>query len=78
MSDLGISSEVRAAFEPVLRALAPDRQALVSVRDVAAVRQGYFHPTTGSPVPTVLAAVTPGTTPVNAPELAGLDQFVGT
>src|SRR3954466_15030139 len=70
MSDLGISDEVRTAFEPVLKALAPARQALASVKDVVAVRPGYFHPTSGNPVPALLVAVTPGTTPVNAAELA--------
>jgi PLD-like domain len=70
MSDLGISDEVRTAFDPVLKALAPARQSLLSIKDVAAVRPGYFHPASGRPVPAVLVAVTPGTTPISPAALA--------
>src|SRR5437868_1095743 len=73
MADTGIlkmSDAVRASFEPVLKALGPVRQALASTKNVVAVRPGYHYPPTGKPVPAVVVAVTPGTTPVNAAELA--------
>jgi hypothetical protein len=73
MSDTGIlkvSDTVRTSFAPVLKALGPVRQALAQAQDVVTVRPGYYYPPTGKPVPAVVLAVTPGTTPVNAPELA--------
>src|SRR5262245_9217840 len=70
MSDLALSDEVRASFEPILKALAPARQALADVKDVVAVRPGYHYPPTGDPVPAVVVAVTPDTTPVRPAELA--------
>jgi PLD-like domain len=70
MSDSGISDDVRAKFEPVLAALPSARKALADVQDVVAVRPGFFRPASGDPVPAVVVAVTPGTTPVNATDLA--------
>jgi hypothetical protein len=73
MSETGIlkvSDTVRASFAPVLKALGPVRQALASAKDVTNVRPGYHYPPTGKPVPAVVVAVTPGTTPVSAADLA--------
>ena len=73
MSDTGIlkvPDDVRASFAPVLQALGPVRQALASEKNVLAVRPGYYYPQTGKPVPAVVVAMTPGTTPVNATDLA--------
>jgi hypothetical protein len=73
MSDAGIpqvSEQVRKSFAPVLKALGPVRKALKSVKDVVTVRPGYHYPHPGAPLPAVVVAVTPGTTPVRAPDLA--------
>jgi hypothetical protein len=73
MSETGIlkvSDAVRASFGPILKALGPVRQALKAEKDVLAVRPGYHYPPTGKPVPAVVLAVTPGTTPVNVAELS--------
>jgi hypothetical protein len=66
---LTLSDSVRASFEPIMKALGPTRQALSAVKEVMAVRPGYRYPVTGDPVPAVVVAVTPGTTPTNAAEL---------
>jgi hypothetical protein len=67
---LKVSDAVRASFEPVLKVLGPMRQALASVQDVVTVRPGYDYPPTGKPVPAVVVAVTPGTTPISAADFA--------
>jgi hypothetical protein len=67
---LKVSDTVRASFVPVLNALSPVRQALQADKDVLMVRPGYYYPDTGKPVPAVVVAVTPGTDPVNAADLA--------
>jgi hypothetical protein len=64
-----LSAAVRASFEPIMKALGPVRQALSTVKDVAAIRPGYRYPPTGDPIPAVVVAVSPGTTPVKAAEL---------
>jgi hypothetical protein len=64
-----VPDAVRASFAPVLKALGAVRQALASNKDVAAIRPGYYYPPTGKPVPAVVVAVTPSTTPVNAADL---------
>src|SRR5438067_10798959 len=72
MNDAGtprISQEVRASFEPIMKALGPVRQGLLGLEDVIAVRPGYAYPSTGNPIPAVVVAVTPGTSPVKASEL---------
>jgi hypothetical protein len=56
-----ISNEVRASFEPIMKALGPVRQELLGLKDVIAVRPGYAYPSTGNPIPAVVVAVTPGT-----------------
>lgn len=73
MSEAGVfqvPDSIRTSFEPILKALGPVRQALSAVMDVAAVRPGFYYPTTGKPVPAVVVAVTPGTTPVSAADLS--------
>jgi hypothetical protein len=72
MNDAGtprISNEVRASFEPIMKALGPVRQELLGLKDVIAVRPGYAYPSTGNPIPAVVVAITPGTSPVKASEL---------
>src|SRR5262245_43211215 len=64
-----ISNEVRASFEPIMKALGPVRQELLGLKDVIAVRPGYAYPSTGNPIPAVVVAITPATSPVNASEL---------
>jgi hypothetical protein len=64
-----LSNAVRASFDPVMKALSPVRQALSAVKDVVTIRPGYNYPATGTPVPALVVAVTPGTAPVKAPEL---------
>jgi hypothetical protein len=69
-SILTVSDDVRAAFEPIMKALGSVRAQLSNVPDVLAIRPGYSYPPTGSPVPSVVVAVTPGTTPVAASDLS--------
>jgi PLD-like domain len=66
---LEMSDAVRASFEPVMKALGPVRQALAAERNVATVRPGYYYPDAGKPVPALVVAVVPGTSPVKAAEL---------
>jgi hypothetical protein len=68
--NLSISDKVRTAFAPIVKVLDPARRELAKVKDVVTVRPGYHYPATGQPVPAVVVAVTPGTTPVTASELA--------
>lgn len=67
---LKISDKVRASFSPVVKAIPAVRSGLASEKDVLAIRPGYYYPPTGKPIPAVVVAVTPGTAPVNASELA--------
>jgi len=69
---LEVSDQVRASFEPIMKALGPVRQALKAVKEVATIRPGYFLPPTGKPLAAVVVARMPGTPPdaVNAAELA--------
>ena len=39
---------------------------LSDIKDVVATRPGYKYPPAGQPVPAIVVAVTPGTTPVKA------------
>jgi hypothetical protein len=59
MRILNMSDQVRAAFEPIIQALGPVRQELAAVKDVAAIRPGYYHPPTGEPLPAVVVAMMP-------------------
>ncbi len=65
-----VSDAVRSSFEPVMKALGPVRRTLAPVKDVVTVRPGYSYPDNGKPVPALVVAVTPGTAPVKADELA--------
>jgi hypothetical protein len=64
-----LSEAVRASFEPIMKALGQVRQQLAGVQDVVMARPGYKYPPDGKPVPAVVVAVTPGTTPVQTAEL---------
>src|SRR5262245_28787676 len=66
---LRISDQVRASFEPIMKALGPVRQELSALKDVITVRPGYAYPSTGNAIPAVVVAIIPGTDPVKAPEL---------
>jgi hypothetical protein len=66
---LSVSDDVRASFDPVMKALGRVRQDLSAVKDVVTIRPGYGYPQTGKPVPALVVAVTPGTAPVRASEL---------
>jgi hypothetical protein len=61
-----LSPAVRASFEPITKALPMLRQQLANVADVVTTRPGYKYPSDGGkPVPAIVVAVTPGTTPVD-------------
>jgi hypothetical protein len=64
-----VTDDVRAAFEPITRALGPVRQELAAAQDVVTTRPGYKYPSDGEPVPAIVVAVTPGTSPVQADAL---------
>jgi hypothetical protein len=67
---LNVSNQVRASFGPILQLLGQVRKALDGIKDVVAVRPGYYYPASGKPVPAVVVAVMPGTSPVTATDLA--------
>jgi hypothetical protein len=60
---------VRASFEPIMKVVGQVRQQLAGVKDVVTTRPGYKYPAAGAPVPAIVVAVTPGTTPAQAPDL---------
>ena len=64
-----LSEAVRASFEPIMKVLGPVRQQLAGVKDVVTTRPGYKYPPNGKPLPAIVVAVTPGTTPVQTAEL---------
>ena len=64
-----VSEAVKASFEPIMKALGPVRQQLMGVQDVVVTRPGYKYPPGAPPVPAIVVAVTPGTTPVQAADL---------
>jgi hypothetical protein len=66
---LGVSEDVHASFDPVMRVLNRVRQDLSGANDVVTIRPGYGYPPMGIPTPAVVVAVTPGTAPVWASEL---------
>jgi hypothetical protein len=66
---LQVSDAVRASFKPITDTMGQIRAKLANVKDVVTVRPGYAYPA-GQPVPAVVVAVTPGTTPVKADDLA--------
>src|SRR5262249_15520975 len=61
-------AKVLKEFESILKAVPRVRQALTKVKDVVAVRPGYHYPPSGDPIPAVVVAVIPGTTPTNPVE----------
>ena len=67
---------VRASFESVMKALGPARQKLATVKDVVTIRPGYKYPAEGKPVPALVVAVVPGTTPVGL-DAAALEKEFG-
>ena len=64
-----ISSDVQAAFAPIMKALAAARPKLAEIENVVTTRPGYKYPESGAPIPAVVVAVIPGTTPVRADAL---------
>ena len=64
-----ISPDVQAAFAPIMKALAAARPKLAEIENVVTTRPGYKYPEGGAPVPAVVVAVVPGTTPVQADAL---------
>ena len=64
-----ISPDVQAAFAPIMKALAAARPKLAEIENVVTTRPGYKYPEGGAPVPAVVVAVIPGTTPVQAEAL---------
>lgn len=64
-----ISEDVKASFEPIMKAIGQVRQQLSGIKDVVATRPGYKYAGDARPVPAVVVAVTPGTKPVQADTL---------
>jgi hypothetical protein len=64
-----VPADVRASFEPIMKALGPARRELAGVKDVVTTRPGYKYPPNEEPVPAIVVAVTPGTAPVQADAL---------
>jgi hypothetical protein len=64
-----LSEAVRASFEPIMKVVSQVRQQLAGAKDVVTTRPGYKYPPDGKPVPAIVVAVTPGTTPVQAADL---------
>lgn len=58
------SDDVKASFEPIMKALGPARQQLSGVKDIVTIRPGYKYEGDAKPVPAIVVAVTPGTRPV--------------
>ena len=64
-----LSDAMRASFAPILKAIGEVRVELSDVNDVVVVRPGFKYPPDGPPLPAVVVAVTPGTTPVKEADL---------
>jgi PLD-like domain len=64
-----LSEAVRASFEPIMKSVGQVRQQLAGIKDVVTTRPGYKYPPDGKPVPAIVVAVTPGTTPAQAADL---------
>jgi hypothetical protein len=65
-----VSQSVRDQFRPLLEKMSAVRADLSQIKDVVKVRPGYYYPTLDSPIATLIVAVTPGTAPVHAEDLA--------
>jgi hypothetical protein len=68
---LKVSDAVRASFAPIMKVLDRIRGDLARTKDVVTIRPGYKYPPAGDPVPAVVVAVVPGTTPVRPADLEG-------
>ena len=66
---LKVSDKVRQSFAPIMSLLDQVRHDLRTVPNVVRVRPGFAYPPTGKPLPAMVVAVTPGTSPVSASEL---------
>jgi hypothetical protein len=64
-----ISPDVQAAFAPIMQALAAVRVRLSEIGNVVTTRPGYKYPEGAAPVPAIVVAIIPGTTPVQADAL---------
>lgn len=64
-----ISDATKASFQPIMKAIGAARAQLTDVKDVIAIRPGYRYPPQGKPVPAIVVAIRPGTSPVVASEL---------
>jgi hypothetical protein len=60
-----VPPEVQAAFAPIMKAVGAARAKLADTENIVTIRPGYKYPE-GAPVPAVVVAVIPGTTPVAA------------
>jgi hypothetical protein len=64
-----LSDATKASFQPIMKAIGAVRAQLTDVKDVIAIRPGYQYPPEGKPVPAIVVAIRPGTSPVQATEL---------
>ena len=64
-----LSDAMKASFQPIMKAIGAARAQLTDVKDVIAIRPGYKYPPEGKPVPAIVVAIRPGTSPVQATEL---------
>ena len=64
-----LSDATKASFQPIMKAIGAARAQLTDVKDVIAIRPGYQYPPEGKPVPAIVVAIRPGTSPVQATEL---------
>ena len=71
-----VPAAVRASFESVMKALGPARQKLATVKDVVTIRPGYKYPAERKPVPALVVAIVPGTTPAGL-DVAALEKEFG-
>lgn len=60
------SASVRASFEQIRNKLGAAREELASTDDIVTTRPGYLYPPGLEPVPAIVVAVIPGTSPVRA------------
>ena len=64
-----LSDATKASFQPIMKAIGAVRAQVTDVKDVIAIRPGYQYPPEGKPVPAIVVAIRPGTSPVQATEL---------
>src|SRR4051794_3521807 len=63
---LQVPEAVRSSFKPVLDVLDTARRKLAGTKYVVTVRPGYKYSSDAAPLPAIVVAVTPGTTPIDA------------